>query len=337
MADPFEDKIYQLYYDEVGKHPLLTAQEERALLVRYHTCPHCQKKFPSKVKATNCPSCGVIAPTKIRGRVFICTACHAKFDIYVTPKLCFRCGSGRDMKARQKLIESNLRFVIRRAKSITANPEHLRKLISAGNIGLMLAIDKFNLARNTRFLTYAEWWIRKEMLDEIHASSFIHIPTHRQKSMRREQKEGRYVCRACGLRTDHPDRKIRKKCIQVQHDFILPLHSDATALNDTLPIDDVVVTDTADDLETRTIDSNVKQRLRQALFHMNLSERDRFIIIGYFNISQEDRQADVKSLHQLATMTGITPERVRQIKVKTLTSLSKELKRRSITYAELLT
>jgi DNA-directed RNA polymerase subunit H (RpoH/RPB5) len=41
MNMPVEDKMYSLYYNDVGKHPLLTAEEERELFKRYHTCPHC--------------------------------------------------------------------------------------------------------------------------------------------------------------------------------------------------------------------------------------------------------------------------------------------------------
>lgn len=335
MLDPFNDRVYQLYYAEVGKHPILSAKEERQLLIRYHTCPHCNRQLPPRVKVTNCSSCGVIAPTKSIGRIFVCENCGIKFDVHISPKLCPHCGSARDIAARQKLVESNLRFVIRRAKRITTNPEHLRKLVSAGNVGLMLAVDKFCLSRNTRFLTYAEWWIRKEMLDEIHASSFIRVPPHRQKSIRRDQKEGRYVCRFCGARTDTPDHTFHSDCTEEDHDFALPLHNDASVLNDTIPIDDMVLA-AADNIEENAIDSDVRIHLREALWRMDLSERDRFIIIGYFNIPQSDRKSESKSLHQLAVLTGITPERVRQIKEQTLEVLKKELKKTAVSSVDAL-
>jgi len=330
MQDYFNDKIYQLYYDEVGKHPILSPTEERALLLRYHTCPGCSKGLPIRIETKNCPSCGAIAPTQPSGKVYICTECNEKFDMYVSPRMCPLCGTPRDMEARQKLVESNLRFVIRRAKSITTKPEHLRKLVSAGNVGLMLAIDKFSLERETRFLTYAEWWIRKEMFDEIHSSSFIHVPTHRQKSLRKEQKEGKFICKHCGLRTDDPESKEHwTGCIEVDHDFVLPLNNDSAVLNDAVPLDDVTLTSAAD-VEDTVISSDAQEHLRAALRQMNMSERDRFIVIGYFNVPLPDRKSEPKSLHQLAALTGITPERVRQIKEETLTVLRKELKRRAI-------
>ena len=234
------------------------------------------------------------------------------------------------MEARKKLIESNLRFVIRRAKSITTKPEHIRKLVSAGNVGLMLAIDKFSLERETRFLTYAEWWIRKEMFDEIHSSSFIHVPTHRQKSLRKEQKDGKYLCVHCGLRTDDPESKEHwTGCTEVDHEFILPLNNDSTVLNDAVPLDDVVLSSPCA-VEDSAIDNNAQEHLWDALHQMPLSERDRFIVMSYFNVPLPDRKSEPKSLHQISALTGITPERVRQIKEETLASLRKELKRRCI-------
>jgi RNA polymerase primary sigma factor len=194
----------------------------------------------------------------------------------------------------------------------------------------MLAIDKFSLERETRFLTYAEWWIRKEMFDEIHSSSFIHVPTHRQKSLRKEQKEGKYLCVHCGLRTEDPESKEHwTGCTEVDHEFILPLNNDSAVLNDAVSLDDVTLScDT--NVESLVINTDVEEHLRAAIHQMSMSERDRFIIMGYFNVPLPDRKSEPKSLHQLAALTGITPERVRQIKEETLKALRKELKRRAI-------
>jgi len=330
MQDYFTDKIYQLYYDEVGKHPILSPTEERDLLLRYHNCSGCKRRLPSRIAVKNCPACGTVVPSHISGKDYTCENCDHKFDTHMAPRICPYCGSPRDLEARQKLVESNLRFVIRRAKSITTKPEHLRKLVSAGNVGLMLAIDKFSLERQTRFLTYAEWWIRKEMFDEIHSSSFIHVPTHRQKSLRREQKEGKYICKHCGLRTDDPDsREHWTGCTDIDHEFILPLNNDSAVLNDAVSLDDVTLVDTSN-VENLAIDSDAQEHLHAAIQDMTLSERDRFIIMGYFNVPLPDRKSEPKSLHQLAALTGITPERVRQIKEETLKVLRKELKRRAI-------
>jgi DNA-directed RNA polymerase sigma subunit (sigma70/sigma32) len=79
-----------------------------------------------------------------------------------------------------------------------------------------------------------------------------------------------------------------------------------------------------------TIDSNMEDLLREVLKNMTINERDRFILIGYFNVPGKDRQSDPKNLHQLAALTGITPERVRQIKENVLKQLKKDLKKCAI-------
>lgn len=331
----FEDRVYKRYYDEVGRHPIISSKEERKLLRRYHTCPHCKCQLPSKIQVNNCPSCGAVAPivkkSKVSSRVNTCTSCMKKFDMFVPPAFCPRCGSDRDLEARELLIVSNLRFVVRRAKRFTTKLEHLRKLISAGNVGLMLAIDRFNVARNTRFLTYAEWWIRKEMLDEIHASSLIHVPTHRQKTLLKELQSGKYVCIHCGVRTTNKsDVENLPRCSEPEHEFYIPLNNEAAVLQGALSVDDLSL-GTTDNVETTAIDDETELLLRNMLCTMGLGQRDLFIMMGYFNVPKADRKSEPKTLPQLSRLTGITPERVRQIKEDNLALLKKELKKGDIT------
>jgi RNA polymerase primary sigma factor len=333
--DFFLDRVFTAYYDDVGKHEILSPEKERALLLRYRTCFHCEQPIPQKVPATNCPYCGTIAPsnTSAKGRQHICSSCANKFDIHMTPKRCPACGADRDVKAREQLIVSNLRFVMKTAKSFSRKPSHIQRLVSAGNVGLILAVDKFELSRETRFLTYAAWWIRKEMLDEINSLGLIHIPSHKQKSIRKEMKEGTYVCRHCEIRTHTPDHIAHlPPCIEKTHDFILPntpgpFHSITTLENLSLADEQ--------DVEFDAVDENSAQILRDAIRSMNVSERDKFIVIQYYNVPQEERKsAQPKSLHQLAAVARITPERVRQIKEKLLKDLRVEMKRRAVCAAQ---
>ncbi len=331
LADFFDDKVYDLYYQEVGQHPILTPKQERELLRRYHTCPLCTHQLPTTVPVTNCPDCGTIAPVDTSKRVLSCTSCSRKFDTVTVPKRCPDCGSPRDTEARQKLVVANLRFVVRRAKTITTKPEHVKRLISAGNVGLMLAVDKFKIDQDTRFLTYAEWWIRKEMLDEIRASKLVHVPTHKQKSLRRDIREGKYVCTHCGVRTDYPDEfETLRKCTREEHVFELPINNYAAVLNDALSLDDIRL-ESQSNVEEEAVSSNTEDLLRKTLRRMRLSERDLFIFTAYFGIPQDDRKTEPKSLHQLAALTGITPERVRQIKEMKLQYIRLELKKSKIT------
>lgn len=72
-----------------------------------------------------------------------------------------------DLAARQKLIECNLRFVIKIAKKYSKRPGQLLELINVGNLGLIEAANRFDPARNVRFTTYAIWWIRQAIFHHL--------------------------------------------------------------------------------------------------------------------------------------------------------------------------
>ena len=107
-------------------------------------------------------------------------------------RLIMRWQKHRDVQARDTLISSHLRFVVTQARRRSRDPERLQDLIAAGNLGLLKAIDKYDLGRRppTRFLTYAQdGGSRKEIADEDYAtSSLVHVPTHRQKAQRKRAK-----------------------------------------------------------------------------------------------------------------------------------------------------
>jgi RNA polymerase primary sigma factor len=329
----WDNRTYKDYYDDVGKHGLLSPTEEHALLLRYRSCPLCKEVIPPFRILKYCPQCGEDIP-KGASRIYTCKPCEFKFDLQSVPNHCPKCGSQRDLEAKHKLVEANLRFVVRRAKTLTTNPEYLSRLISAGNVGLMVAVDKFSLDRSTRFLTYADWWIRKEMLDEIRNSNLVHIPTHRQKVFLKEQKFGAYKCKNCGMHTEHPDYdEFLPRCAKnKEHDFELPLY-DSAAMTAPVSVDtpNLPLPDNKENVESCVLDEHMATTLRDILRHLNIRERDRFIVMGYFNVPEGARKAEEpKSLLQLSAVSGITPERVRQIKEQVLKLFKKELIRNNV-------
>lgn len=331
----WNNRTYKDYYDDVGKHRLLSSTEEYSLLMRYRSCSHCKQVIPPFVLLQYCPQCGDEIP-KGSSRIYTCKSCEFKFDLQSVPNHCPQCGNARDIQAKHRLVEANLRFVVRRAKTLTTNPEYLSRLISAGNVGLMVAVDKFSIDRSTRFLTYADWWIRKEMLDEIRNSNLVHIPTHRQKVFLKEQKFGSYQCKHCKVHTDHPEyEEYLPKCKgkRKQHEFVLPLY-DSAAMTTPVSVNahTLVLPDNKETVEEFVTDENTASTLRDILRGLNIRERDRFIVMGYFNVPEGARKAEEpKSLHQLSAVSGITPERVRQIKEQVLKLFKKELVRNNVT------
>ena len=330
----FEDRTFKTYYDDLGKHAVLTPKEERELLKRYNTCPHCNERIPHKVKREYCTECGAPAPKDTDYRLTLCTQCNEKFETYYTPPYCLKCGKSRDLNARERIITSNLRFVVRMAKSITKDPYRIQQLISAGNVGLLIAIDKFDIDQGTRFLTYAAHWIRKEMFDEIQSSSLVHVPSHKQKSHRKAQKNGVFVCRHCNLRIEgDQDPQTIPACTGADSHEFLP-SDDVETLNVTVPLESKGMSVTlSEDIDTEedVIDASVAELIRDILARIPMRERDKFILLQYYDIAEQSRRTASKSLHQLAVLADITPERVRQIKERLLKEVKLELRRMSVT------
>jgi RNA polymerase sigma factor (sigma-70 family) len=121
-------------------------------------------------------------------------------------RLIQRWQKNKDILSRDTLIQSHLRFVVTLARKRSRDVDRLPDLIAAGNLGLLKAIDKYDLKRkpHTRFLTYAGWWIQKEIADEDYAtSSLVHVPTHRQKAQRKRAKEFQKA-----VQSDGPDNPL---------------------------------------------------------------------------------------------------------------------------------
>lgn len=92
-------------------------------------------------------------------------------------RLLKRCKKG-NLKAKNEILEANLRFVFDIAKHYTGRGVPISELISDGNIGLLRAIEKFDESKDVKFISYAVWWIRQAMLESIkrrNAINFVEI------------------------------------------------------------------------------------------------------------------------------------------------------------------
>lgn len=139
----------QLYLREIGRVALLTADEEREL---------CERMACGRAAARRLESGDAIPP---RPRV----ALHGDVE--------------RGHEARTHLITANLRLVVSIAKNYTGRGMPMMDLIQEGNIGLMRAADKFDLARGNRFTTYATWWIRQAITRTLaEKNRTIRLPVH---------------------------------------------------------------------------------------------------------------------------------------------------------------
>ena len=169
-----DDRVIEQYYTELRAGVFLSASEERYLVHRYMTCDACQWKFPPSYHEAERP-----------------------------PKTCRKCNEPRDFKAHTLLIKGALRFVVkvareyaRRARGPAYDSTMLKKLISAGNVGLLIAIERYDLKKETRLLTYAAWWIREKIREELDRDGIVRVPSYKQKDLRARRKQiGRASCR----------------------------------------------------------------------------------------------------------------------------------------------
>ena len=232
-----------------------------------------------------------------------------------------------DLSAREKLINCNLRLVVYVAKRYNSDGLDLLDLIQEGNLGLMLAIDKFNLELNTKFSTYAVWWIRQNINRAIYGkSNIIKIPEYyynRQSKIRRiiseykqshngEEPTKKDIASILGIKDYDIDKYqgTTSQCISYDQK-IKPDDDDSTNLIDMLPGESDV---------TKELDNKFLSLEIEEVFKL-LTPREADIIkkrLGFYGKSY--------TLEEVAKGYNMTKERIRQIEAKTLIKLRRNKK-----------
>lgn len=217
-------------------------------------------------------------------------------------------------RARERMIQSNLRLVINIAKRYMNIGLSFSDLVEEGNIGLMRAVDKFNFKKGYRFSTYASWWIKQGMMRALsNQSKLIRIPVHMYESITKWRK-----CREIYIQRfgKIPSQKELATQMKVSPDKVKEIESvlsNPGSLNAPLSLDssfeliDVIEDKDAAQPSDTSQDFALSERLEQLLNKVN--ERERRILILRFGLQGEEP----RTLEETAREFGITRERVRQI------------------------
>lgn len=113
---------------------------------------------------------------------------------------CIHKAQAGDIAARNKMVESNLKLVMKLANKYRGSKTHLLDLIEEGNLGLMHAIEKFDPSLGFKFSTYASYWIRQRMQLALHSSRSVRLPVHIQKKIMHLGK----ISAKCAQDLQHP-------------------------------------------------------------------------------------------------------------------------------------
>lgn len=228
-----------------------------------------------------------------------------------------------DTAAREQLIRANLRLVVNIARSFHGRGVNLDELIEEGNLGLIRAVERFDPARNTRFSTYAGYWIKQSMTRCIGAARALPLPSYvvqmlrdwRRESTALEEELGRPPSdEEVNARLHLPLRKIRiiNKALNVLSSKRTGAGESEATLDETLAV-------STNGHENRVA---TKELLGKALQLLDeLDERDAKVLRMRFGLQDEDPM----TLAQIGIRLKLTRERVRQIEIEALLKLHEKM------------
>jgi RNA polymerase primary sigma factor len=228
-----------------------------------------------------------------------------------------------DRKAKNKLINGNLRFVVNVAKKYQGQGLPLQDLINEGNIGLINAVDHYDVDKGYHFISYAVWWIRQAILKAIcEKSRMIRLPLNRANEMVQIEKTRKFLQE--GYSVDREIQEIAKllnmdpahvsDLVRISKNLV-SLENPVYTGKDASILGDFIEDESYQPPDQKAIEYSLKKDIESVLKTLNQKEAD--IIryrYGLGNITP-------LSLKEIGERFNLTKERIRQIEKKAIRRL----------------
>lgn len=225
-------------------------------------------------------------------------------------------------RSRDKLVAANLRFVVSVAREYQSHGVPMADLISAGNMGLMTAAERFDGTRGFKFISYAVWWIRQAIHQCLAQDSrVVRLPINRIDLLHNISKVSRKLRQATEVEPE-PETVAKELGVSVEmvQDTLLRAR-DVWSLDASFREEDdhslfhVLPDETQKSPDAEVVQNSVREQVRDVL--TSLDDRETEVLRLYFGLDGEEPL----TLEEIGVRFDLTRERVRQIKEKALRRL----------------
>ncbi len=226
-----------------------------------------------------------------------------------------------DTAAKNKIVNANLRFVVSVAKKYQNHGLELTDLISEGNIGLLTAIDRFDVEKGYHFISYAVWWIRQSILKAIcEKSRMIRLPLNRANELVQIEKARKAVT---GNKTEEAEIMEIAENLNMDADHVrdlLAISRDMVSLDatvrpgeaDSATLGDFLEDDSLGNPEAMAIEENMISDIDAVL--NTLTQKEAQVLRYRFGLDGQESM----SLKEVGDIFNLTKERIRQIEKKAI-------------------
>ncbi len=233
-----------------------------------------------------------------------------------------------DLNAKKELVQANLKLVLTIArKAIHVSKLPLTDLIQEGNLGLMIAVEKFNPELGYRFSTYATWWIKQAMFKAISEQSYcMKIPVYIQETLSKFSKVKAEMERSYNCQVTNQDVAKKMDIEPEKIDTYLSAYSTTVSLEGNFDANngsELAVADVIAD-ERQSVEENIEfEELRKEIANVvsTLKDREQAVIKMRFGLENFAKT----TLEEIGKIYGVTKECIRQTEARALNKLRNHL------------